>query len=244
MPESQPQLATLLKKRLWHRFFCCEFCELSKNIFFTEHLWATASAGLSISEPLRVSSTKILYVEVMSSGRSFMYTRNKRGPNTEHCGNPELIFLHADIWPCKGWVTYRFSYAMRHNDARGWGEVGGWVIANDALKKRKFVEFQSSWIAVYYKIHFCVLLQPICAGEVSVVIVLDKKCNLFSSSKRNTVVRTKNIENVQFMDLAKLLTLIQIDFFQFLSKFRIYPWDKHSLKNNIGVNRSSYVVNK
>ena len=24
--------------------FSCEFCEISKNIFFPEHLWATASA--------------------------------------------------------------------------------------------------------------------------------------------------------------------------------------------------------
>ena len=23
--------------------FSCEFCEISKNIFFTEHLWTTAS---------------------------------------------------------------------------------------------------------------------------------------------------------------------------------------------------------
>ena len=62
---------------------------------------------------------------------------------------------HIDIW--------------RHNDARGWG-----VIANDVLKMRKVIEFQSSRIANYYKIHFRVLLQPICAGEVSVVIVIDK----------------------------------------------------------------------
>ena len=32
----------------------------------------------------------------------------------------------------------RFSYAMRHNDARGWG-----IIANDVLKMRKVIEFQS-----------------------------------------------------------------------------------------------------
>ena len=32
----------------------------------------------------------------------------------------------------------RFSYAMRHNDARGWG-----IIANDVLKMRKAIEFQS-----------------------------------------------------------------------------------------------------
>ena len=42
--------ATLLRKRLWHRLatllkktpaqvFSCEFCEILKNTFFTEHLW-------------------------------------------------------------------------------------------------------------------------------------------------------------------------------------------------------------
>ena len=36
--------ATLLKKRLWHRCFLVNFCEISKNTFFTKHLRATASA--------------------------------------------------------------------------------------------------------------------------------------------------------------------------------------------------------
>ena len=35
--------ATLLKTRLWHRCFCSEFCEISKNTFSTEHLLETAS---------------------------------------------------------------------------------------------------------------------------------------------------------------------------------------------------------
>ena len=48
----------------------------------------------------------------------------------------------------------------------------------------------------------------------------------------------------KFTDSAKLLSLIQIEFFQFLSKFCIYPCDKHSSKNNSGVSRSSYVLNK
>ena len=34
----------LLKKRLWHRCFYVNFCEIFKNIFFTEHLRATAYA--------------------------------------------------------------------------------------------------------------------------------------------------------------------------------------------------------
>ena len=31
--------------------FSCEFCETFKNIFFTEHLWATASVDISIITP-------------------------------------------------------------------------------------------------------------------------------------------------------------------------------------------------
>ena len=36
--------ATLVEKRLQRRCqFCCEFREIFKNIFFTEHLWAATS---------------------------------------------------------------------------------------------------------------------------------------------------------------------------------------------------------
>ena len=38
--------ATLLKNSLWHRCFAVNFCEISKNILFTEHLWATASVKI------------------------------------------------------------------------------------------------------------------------------------------------------------------------------------------------------
>ena len=34
--------ATLFKKGTLARVFSCEFCEISKNIFFTEPLWTTA----------------------------------------------------------------------------------------------------------------------------------------------------------------------------------------------------------
>ena len=32
----------LIEKEILAQVFTCEFCEISKNIFFTEHLWATA----------------------------------------------------------------------------------------------------------------------------------------------------------------------------------------------------------
>ena len=37
---------TLFKKRL-AQVFSSEYCEISKNAFFTEHLWTTASAPIS-----------------------------------------------------------------------------------------------------------------------------------------------------------------------------------------------------
>ena len=33
----------VIKKETLAQVFSCEFCETSKNTFFTEHLWATAS---------------------------------------------------------------------------------------------------------------------------------------------------------------------------------------------------------
>ena len=42
------------------------------------------------------------------------------------------------LWKCKGWVPFRFSYSIHHNDTPAWG-----VIANNYLKMRKIIEFQS-----------------------------------------------------------------------------------------------------
>ena len=36
-------LIKFIKKESLAQVFSCEFCEISKNTFFTEHLWTTAS---------------------------------------------------------------------------------------------------------------------------------------------------------------------------------------------------------
>ena len=41
--EHLPEAATRVKKEALTQVFSCEFCEIFKNTFFTEHLWATAS---------------------------------------------------------------------------------------------------------------------------------------------------------------------------------------------------------
>ena len=39
----QASACNFIKKEALSQVFPCEFCEISKNIFFTEHLWATTS---------------------------------------------------------------------------------------------------------------------------------------------------------------------------------------------------------
>ena len=40
---SQPETCNFIKKETLAQVFSCEFCKISKNTFFTEHLQATAS---------------------------------------------------------------------------------------------------------------------------------------------------------------------------------------------------------
>ena len=37
-----PQACNFIKKETLAQVFSCEFCEIAKNTFFTEHLWTTA----------------------------------------------------------------------------------------------------------------------------------------------------------------------------------------------------------
>ena len=48
------KFATLLKKRLWHRF-PCESCEIYKNIFLTEHLSMAASVKAGLYDEIFLS---------------------------------------------------------------------------------------------------------------------------------------------------------------------------------------------
>ena len=43
-----PKACNFFKKETLTQVFSCEFCEISKNTFFTEHLWTTAS-GIMIT---------------------------------------------------------------------------------------------------------------------------------------------------------------------------------------------------
>ena len=42
-PVPEPETCNFIKKETLAQVFSCEFSEISKNTFFVEHLWATAS---------------------------------------------------------------------------------------------------------------------------------------------------------------------------------------------------------
>ena len=57
------ETCSFIKKETLAQFFSCEFCEISKNTSFTEHLWATASVNkMRISKYQRKLKPKILLV--------------------------------------------------------------------------------------------------------------------------------------------------------------------------------------
>ena len=43
---AEAEAFNFIKKETLAQLFSCEFCEISKNTFFTEHFWATASGIL------------------------------------------------------------------------------------------------------------------------------------------------------------------------------------------------------
>ena len=57
-----------IKKETLAQVFSCEFCEISKNTFLTEHVWATASDELifpfQTTAKLQVSHTNCTYCNV------------------------------------------------------------------------------------------------------------------------------------------------------------------------------------
>ena len=46
-----------------------------------------------IFEKSKTSSAKILHIDIIPSANSFIYIKDKRGPNTDPCGTPEFIFV-------------------------------------------------------------------------------------------------------------------------------------------------------
>ena len=52
-PGPKPKACNFIKRETLAQVFSCEFCEISKNAFLTEHLWATASENQKIKSAFK-----------------------------------------------------------------------------------------------------------------------------------------------------------------------------------------------
>ena len=133
--------------------FSREFYEISKNTFFTEHLWTTASAIRWL--PWRLGCKRCYFTKILWWFISKM-------PINPHASAEVLKvfsqFNFVNFSVCNWWVTYRFSNAIRHNDVRGW--VG---CINEVLKFRKVIEFESSCIVICFS-----YVNSIIDGKISI----------------------------------------------------------------------------
>ena len=55
------QACNFVKKETLAQVFTCEFCEIFKSTFFTEHLWTTASEGPYHNIRMRLGNALVLY---------------------------------------------------------------------------------------------------------------------------------------------------------------------------------------
>ena len=67
-----------IKKEPLTQVFSCEFCEISKNTFFTEHLWTTASAGISVYWQNPFSEETALELLIKSQQKSNQRKENQK----------------------------------------------------------------------------------------------------------------------------------------------------------------------
>ena len=119
--------------------FSFEYYEIFKNIFFEEHLRTAASVIFSLNFiriwkshsqqgfHFAIALTKVVSVFVIHYWNSEWLMKSK------YFAKASLVILRmhfnflisylppvATLKENKGWVTYWFSYAIHHNDARGW----------------------------------------------------------------------------------------------------------------------------
>ena len=73
---------------------------------------------LMIFEKSEASSAMILHIDIIPSGNSFIYIKNKRGPNTDPWGTPEFIYLSFLLRYCHNHVLYLnldFLWLMKYH---------------------------------------------------------------------------------------------------------------------------------
>ena len=74
--------AIFIKKETLTQLFSCEFCEIFKNTFFTEHLWTTASLtrGIFVQHHYRSIFLSLINCNFMTFGKTFFAQLIRKPP--------------------------------------------------------------------------------------------------------------------------------------------------------------------
>ena len=77
MPNIQrPEARNFIKKEKLAQVFSCEFCEISKNTFFVEHLRETASkVSQNRRQPLKVFCKKKAFLKILQNPQENAWAR-------------------------------------------------------------------------------------------------------------------------------------------------------------------------
>ena len=73
---SRPEVCNFIKKENLAQMYSCEFCEISKNTFFIEHLWVTASGPCRSHQPIGYHLTEAVSRVVLQKKMFLEISRN------------------------------------------------------------------------------------------------------------------------------------------------------------------------
>ena len=86
--------------------FSCEFCEISKNTFLTEHLWATASVCLSSKKNVITEKRYRVKFDSIKKSLLLIKQKQKKFKNTKTYPN-EIMFENQERQKCMCWHICR-----------------------------------------------------------------------------------------------------------------------------------------
>ena len=79
------EVRNFIKKETLAQLFSCEFCNISKNTFYTEHLWATASALIDPDKIVNYFSVKSFWRLWTSFTQVSFLCNFGLGRSKQHC---------------------------------------------------------------------------------------------------------------------------------------------------------------
>ena len=136
------RLATLLKKRFWHRCFPMNFAEFLRRPFLTEHLWTTASVlyGVKHDSGFLPQHFKNIYNWKINCGKHYRLLKYFIKFRRTSSGTAKAIATFKETTNCKIRQAVDVIWAL--------GTDFSSCFSNHSLKKRSRNEIFYAYLAI------------------------------------------------------------------------------------------------